>query len=109
MTSAAVPFRVTIFGPNLPRELQQRGQFHIHREGCLDGVRLERSYDLDPPWTIDAVDREGVTEDIYDPESFLYDPEDLHDRQQFDDDLYFAPCCDPLPYRKGLSYAAPRH
>lgn len=60
--------RVTIVGPNLPRQAQ--ATFHVHAEGCAD---LKRGWikDYAPDgWTIEATSLTDVCDEVYPPEDF---------------------------------------
>lgn len=82
--------RVTIYGPNLNRAAQAKGEMHVHAEGCADGSHYGpgRKYGGDGGWTIEATTRKDVVSAIYPPEDFGYDEADWRDY----DDLYVAPC-----------------
>ncbi len=78
--------RVTIIGPNLPRADEAKGTFHVHAEGCSDGIRLQHR--AEPGWTIDASSRERCALSVY-ADHIDEGSMDLADALA---DLYFAPC-----------------
>jgi len=81
--------RVNVIGPNLPD--QSKGSFHVHKDTCRDGIRLDRMTGMG-----DIVEVETKADAVL----FVYDNgilEEGADWLSCFEDLYFCPCCSDLP------------
>lgn len=89
--------RVTIIGPNLNKAGQDKGQYHVHAEGCGDIARDPRGYgyvSAEPHWTIGAANLEAVVEDVY-ADIIAENEGDEHgwdEVQAYMNEFHFAPC-----------------
>jgi len=84
--------RLTIVGPNLPR--QAKATFHVHAEGCADLQRgWIRQFLQSYAWSAEFSALLEVEADVYD---FLQGPNgedpDYTLGQYLDTEFYFAPC-----------------
>ena len=80
--------KVNVIGPNLPI----RGRtFHVHAAGCVD-IGRKIAYRRADQVIFDADSRMEVTEAIYPPDEFRYDPTDPYERAPYIEDLLFFPC-----------------
>lgn len=77
---------VIVFGPNLPRSLQDKGYFHVHAEGCAHCAKLAHH----EQWTMQASCREDIVRDLY-SNHMAESGEENPDWRDWDD-LYVAPC-----------------
>lgn len=75
--------KVTICGPNL-RD-QTRGQFHVHKAGCLNLKRGE-PIAYESGWEIEVSNRTELCDAVYDPGEFNCKS------GEYMDDFYFFPC-----------------
>jgi hypothetical protein len=90
-TTGGTNMLVTIFGPNLSSQAQQKGDMHVHAADCADCKHYGPGRKFggeDKGWTIDATSCKSIVLDIYPPDEFDYDEENWGDY----DDLYTAPC-----------------
>lgn len=78
---------VTVYGPNLPRQLTgPAGEtFVVHREGCGDC----RRYRAEDGWTLEATTQREVVHELYPPEDFDYGEDEYG---SYAGDVHFAPC-----------------
>lgn len=82
--------RVTIVGPNLPR--QAKATFHVHAEGCADLSRgWIRAHQAD---TVDAQSRHDVEAEVY---YFASSENDDYELGDYQSEFHFAPCVSDLP------------
>lgn len=82
--------KVTIIGPNLRK--QDKGQFHVHAEGCADIRRDPKRYGYvfaSPHWTIDADTQYAVVEEIF---SDMIFHNDMSPAEDYLSEVHFAPC-----------------
>lgn len=93
------PIPVTIYGPNLPRELSQLGTLVAHRTGCADTTKfVYRRLGADQgAWNIEASTIEDIIDAIYGdfedyPENPQNDPEDAYGAYR--NDVHVFPCVD---------------
>lgn len=86
--------RVTVFGPNLPRN--DHGTFHVHRTGCADtkrGIYRHIKYGGDQGgWGLDVSSDDEVIQEIYPPGDFDYDPKNPDEYTAYENDVTFFPC-----------------
>ena len=85
--------KVVIIGPNLRK--QERGQFHVHAEGCGDIVRDPRHYGYTlaaPHMPVEANTRDEVGDYIYED----HIAEGSMQPGEGAEDCYFAPCVEEL-------------
>lgn len=98
---------LTILGPNLPGNLQDKGSIHVHAAGCADlkrgSYRHVGKYEQD---TGEYDSRQAVVESFYGPEagSFYEEsgiPEAKWDTawedEGYEAEFYWAPCTNKLP------------
>ncbi len=65
-----------------------------HKEGCADTrKRIYKGLGADQGgWTIDAETVQDIITDVYDPECFQYNPEDVDEYEQYRSDVHIFPC-----------------
>lgn len=103
MTMTTTPTQhVKVYGPNLPRELQDRGTLHVHVDGCADTKRgaFRNLSDADE-WGFDADSILAIVTNCYPPGDFDYDPADPDEYAVFRSDVHVAPCV-TLPEQPGV-------
>lgn len=99
--------KVTIYGPNLPRELSDKGTLVAHLTGCPDTLR--RPYTgLGPDsrgWDVDADTIEDIIGDVYgDFEEYPDEPQADPDAYgQYRHDIHIFPCIDLPEHKEDLS------
>jgi hypothetical protein len=96
---------VRIFGPNLSSAAQQKGDLHVHAEGCGDCKHYgpEAKFGGERTgWLFAADTVEDVTEAVYGPDEFDYDPATEIDT--YTASFWFAPCTADLPNREAAPY-----
>lgn len=101
MTTTATQ-NVTVYGPNLPKALQDQGTLHVHVTGCADTKRgaLKALTDKDE-WGFDADSIHAIVTNCYPPEDFQYDAADPEEYAVFRSDVHVAPCV-TLPEQPGI-------
>jgi hypothetical protein len=87
---------VTIYGPNLPRPLCDKGTLHVHAAGCRDGRRYPKGADQ-AGWTIEAGSLYDIVNDCYPAGEFEWDgivngKVDSDDFHCYLGDIFVAPC-----------------
>lgn len=83
--------RVTIQGPNLNREHQRQGGFHVHAADCRDN-RKYAYLGTHGGWTVNVESVPEIVEEVY--------ADQIAEGANFDDcaaDFHIAPCCKELP------------
>lgn len=88
--------KIVIIGPNLGHGQQKLGQFHVHRDGCMDVTRSYTIMDRAAASVMDAENRREIVTAVYDPGDFQYDPTDKGEYGPFEADFYWAPCTNAL-------------
>lgn len=77
--------KVKVWGPNLPADMQAKGDLHVHTADCADN----RRYRGEDGWVIDVESYAEVVRDCYPPGDFNYDPGEWRD---YASDVWLAPC-----------------
>lgn len=89
--------RITVVGPNLPREA--KATFHAHAEGCADLSKgWIKNYTRDA-WTFEAT---SLTDVVYEIHSDFIDDNDCDPVEDFMGEVHFAPCVH-LPYKTAVA------
>lgn len=88
--------RVTIYGPNLPRELSDRGDIVAHRAGCAD-TRKGAYRSRGVSWTADtfeAASVEDIVEAVYGGFGEYEGTDDPEAYEGYRGGVYVFPCVD---------------
>jgi len=101
-TPKEIHMDVKVFGPNL--HSQDKGDMHVHAADCGDckhygpGKRFGGERE---GWQLSVDTVEEVTEAVYGPDEYLYDPATEID--QYTASFYWAPCTKSLPNREAAA------